>query len=124
MRNLIAIALCSLLALPLAAQDVPKPTIQEQVVQIAQGAAVEIRLKKPKEKLRGRLSEITADGFTMLIAKGSQLMPRSIAFDQVKSIRQLEHRTGNVTHVFAVIGILVVASTVISLVGCGTKGCY
>jgi len=124
MRNLVAVLLCSLLALPSAAQSAPKPTIQEQVVQIAQGAAVEIRLKKPKETLRGRMSEVTADGFMIQIAQGSQLKPRTMAFDQVKSIKQLEHRTSKVTHAFAVIGILVVASTVFSLVACGTKGCY
>ena len=124
MKNAIVVLLCLLLTQEALGQNASGPTIQEQVVQIGQGASVEVRLNKPKERLRGRMSEIAADGFVIQIAEGSQLKPRTVAFAQVKSIKQMEHHTGKATHIFAGIGIVFVASIVISLVACGTKGCY
>ena len=116
MRNLIAVLLCSLLALPSAAQDVPKPTIQEQVVEIGQGVVVEVRLKKPKEKLRGRMGEVASGAFTLQIAKGSQLTDRTIAFGDVKSIKTVTKTTSTTTHVFATLGVIWLVSTIIAII--------
>jgi hypothetical protein len=115
MRILIAVLLCPLLTLPSAAQDIPKPTIQEQVVRIAQGAAVEVRLSQGNEKLRGRMGDVATDGFTLQIAQGSQMTNRPIAFSEVKAIKTAgKHSTAKT--VFATIGVIWVVLTVITLI--------
>jgi hypothetical protein len=115
MRNLVAVMLSMLLTLSSAAQDVAKRTIQEQVVQIAQGAPVEVRLTKPPEKLRGRMGEISSGGFTLQIANGNQTTPRAISFAEVKTIKTLG-KTKVVTKVFVTLGVIWLVSTIIGLV--------
>ena len=79
-----------------AAQAVPtshasasqKPTLKEQVIQIPTGAQVEVRLLN-KERIRGRLGDISDEGFTVLIAKGNQIETRQVAFGDVKSVKEV-----------------------------------
>ena len=79
-----------------AAQAVPtshasasqKPTLKEQVIQIPTGAQVEVRLLN-KERVRGRLGDISDEGFSVLIAKGNQIETRQVAFGDVKSVKEV-----------------------------------
>ena len=56
-----------------------KPRLKEKVLEIPAGSMVEVRLKA-KEKLRGRLGEISNEAFTVKIAKGNNIEDRKIAF--------------------------------------------
>lgn len=79
-----------------AAQAVPtshasasqKPTLKEQVIQIPTGAQVEVRLLN-KERIRGRLGDISDEGFTVLIAQENRIETRKVAFVDVKSVKEI-----------------------------------
>ena len=66
------------------AQVAQKPTLK--VLEIPPGSRVQVRLKN-KEKLRGRLGEVSNEGFVLQYARGNQIEERIIGFDEVKSIK-------------------------------------
>lgn len=66
-----------------------KQTIQEKVIEIPAGSTVEVRLKG-KEKLRGRLGDISPQGIVLQHAQGGKIEERNIAFDEVRSIKHIE----------------------------------
>jgi hypothetical protein len=66
------------------AQD-KAPTIQEQIVQMPAGSAVEVKTQA-KQKLSGRLGAIAADSFELQTATGGKVQTQSLRFDQVKSL--------------------------------------
>ena len=68
------------------AGNTSKPTLKEQITEIAAGSTIEVRLKS-KEKLRGRLGDITNEGFLIKTAHGNQIEEKKIGFDQVKSVK-------------------------------------
>jgi hypothetical protein len=122
MKNIIAIALIVLLARidlvgePREPQD--KTSIQQQVVEITAGSVVEVRLKS-KEKLRGRLDELSTDGFAMKVAQGNQTVTRQIAFDDVKSLKRVGSKAKSF---FAGVGIFYVAMVAIGLIVIAATG--
>lgn len=67
------------------------PTIAAQVAKIAMGSEIEVRLFN-KEKLRGRLGEVSGTGFILLIPSGTASIKRNLAFDDVKSVRVVRTR--------------------------------
>jgi hypothetical protein len=71
-----------------------EPTLKEQVIQIPAGAQVEVRLLN-KERLRGRLGNISDEGFTVQIAQGNRIETRTVAFGEVKSVKEIrkQHTT-------------------------------
>jgi len=102
-RNVLSVLLASILwvqsglsARAEAAQAVPtshasasqKPTLKEQVIQIPTGAQVEVRLLN-KERLRGRLGDISDEGFSVLIAQENRIETRQVAFGDVKSVKEI-----------------------------------
>ena len=102
-RNVLSVLLASILwvhsglfARAEAAQAVPtshasvsqKPTLKEQVIQIPAGAQVEVRLLN-KERFRGRLGDISDEGFTVLIAQENRIETRQVAFGDVKSVKEI-----------------------------------
>jgi hypothetical protein len=123
MKKTIAVVLCALLSGPLAtgqtATSPDKPSVQQQIVEIPAGSVVEVRLKSA-EKLRGRLDELSADGFAMKLAKGNQAVTRQVAFDEVKSVKRVEG--GKTKSFFAGVGIFWVAVTVIGLIVVAATG--
>jgi TRAP-type mannitol/chloroaromatic compound transport system substrate-binding protein len=68
-----------------------KPTLKEQIIQIPTGVQVEVRLLN-KERLRGRLGEVSDEGFSVQIAKGNQIETRKVAFSDVKSVKEIRKR--------------------------------
>jgi len=78
-----------LAALGSQASTTQKPTLKEQVLEIPAGSVVEVRLKT-KEKLRGRLGDVSADAFTVKLAKGDKIDERKLGFDDLKSIKVVE----------------------------------
>jgi len=75
-----------------------KPTLKERVIQIPTGAQVEVRLLN-KERLRGRLGEISDEGFTVQIAQGSRIEIHKVAFSEVKSVKEIR-KQNTVKYVF------------------------
>jgi translation initiation factor IF-1 len=64
-----------------------KTTLQQKVLEIPAGTLVEVRLKN-KEILRGRLGEVHEAGFDVQVAAGDKVEARTIAFDELKSIKK------------------------------------
>jgi hypothetical protein len=65
-----------------------KTPLQQRVLEIPAGTLVEVRLKN-KEKLRGRLGEVSEDGFQMQVGTRDKSQIRKINFDELKSIKEL-----------------------------------
>jgi len=120
MRQFIGVLLIVLMSgtgsnVTLAAQE-KRLTLQEQVAQIPGGAIVKAKLKT-KETVQGRLGEVTSAGYTVQVTQGDKLETRQIAFEETKSIKQVQQGTktglcvalGIVGGVAAVIGILAAA---------------
>jgi hypothetical protein len=64
------------------------PTIREQALLIPAGAAVEVRLTN-KERLKGRIGNVSEDGVALQYTKADQIQERQIAFGEIKSIKAL-----------------------------------
>ena len=101
MRNLIAVMLVwalfgnsVLLARVRAEQETTKkPTLQERILEVPHGTMIEVRLLN-KQKLRGRLGEVTSEGFSLQTAQGTKIETQNIPFTDVKSVKQVEGTTG------------------------------
>jgi hypothetical protein len=66
-----------------------KPTVKEQVIQIPAGSQVEVRLLN-KERFRGRLGDVSNEGFTVQTAQGNRIETRKVAFSDAKSVKAIE----------------------------------
>jgi len=134
MRNIICLVLAALLfgttileakvgaagmAPPGQAESKAKPTLKEQVGQIPAGSQVEVRLLN-KERLRGRLGEVSDDGFTVQIAQANRIETRKVAFGDVKSVKVMgnnDKKRGILIGVAAAFGILLVLALTIGHLG-------
>lgn len=97
----------------------PQPTLKEQVIQMPAGSQVEVRLLS-KERFRGRLGEISDEGFTVQIAQENRLESRKVAFGDVKSVKVIGNRgtrRGILIGVGATVGILLVLALTIGHLG-------
>ncbi len=61
-------------------------TFRERVLKIPPGAIVVVRLRN-KEKVKGRMGEVTNEAFTVQTAQGNEIEKRTVSFDEVKSIK-------------------------------------
>ena len=84
-------------------QATKKPTLQEKVLEIPPGSRVQVRLKN-KEKLRGRLGEVSNEGFVVQYARGNQIEERKIGFDEVKSLKVKKDGSNKILLVLAAVG--------------------
>jgi len=92
------------------AQVTRKPTLQEQVLEIPAGSLVDVRLKT-KEKLHGRLGDVSNEGFMVKFAKRDRVEERKIAFGDVKSLKYVEpgSKAGRtVVYILAGVGVALV----------------
>jgi len=93
-----------------------KRTVQQQVVEIPTGKLVEVRLTD-KSKIRGRIGKISADGFLLTAARGSQVTEQKLAFSEVTSIKAIEKGEGaGKTATYALVGAAAAAATVIIVI--------
>ena len=95
-----------------------KANLKERVRAIPTGSLVEVRLKT-KEKLRGRLVEVSNEGITLKVATGNKIDERKLAFDELKSIKGVEggSKAGRVTlYILAGVGVGLVILFVIAAV--------
>ncbi|MBL8177004.1 MAG: hypothetical protein JNK48_20185 [Bryobacterales bacterium] len=90
MSQLLAVFCACLILWPQAAfgQTTPaaKPSLKEQVILMAAGSVVEVHLTG-KQKIRGRLGEISDDGFDVQHLENQKMVTKSIRFDQVRKVR-------------------------------------
>ena len=91
--------------LPGQAQSEAKPTIKERVLEIPPGTMIEVRLLN-KQKLRGRLGEITDEGFSLQTAQGNKIETRKLTFDDLKSVKKVEGSKGAKTAGWILVGFL------------------
>jgi hypothetical protein len=88
---------------PQKTSDSGQATLKERVLEIPAGTMVEVRLTN-REKLRGRLGEISDDGFNLQTAKRDKIETRKIAFDELKSVKKVEGNKGAQTAGYIVLG--------------------
>ena len=69
-----------------------KPTVPERILEVPQGATIEVHLLN-KQKLKGRLGEVTSDAFNLQTAQGNKIETQKIAFADVKSFKQVGETT-------------------------------
>ncbi len=75
-------------------QESNKPTIQERILDVQTGTMIEVKLMD-KHKLRGRLGEVTNEGFALQTAQGNKIETQKLAFTDVKSFKKVEGGTGD-----------------------------
>jgi hypothetical protein len=89
-----------------------KPTIKERILEVPPSTMIEVRLLN-KQKMRGRLGEITDEGFSLTTAQGEKVTTQKVAFTEVKSFKKVEGggvKTGHaVLYALAGIGVFMVA---------------
>jgi hypothetical protein len=88
-----------------------KSSLKQRVLEIPPLSMVEIRLNN-KERLRGRLGQVTDEGFVVKIAQKDKTEDRTLAFGDVKSIKT-EKTGSHAGKVTAWIAIGVLAGVVI-----------
>ncbi len=71
---------------PTQTEGAQNPALKEKVLGIPPQTMVEVRLRN-KEKVRGRLGEVSNEGFALKVAKGDKIEDRKIAFGELKSIK-------------------------------------
>lgn len=86
-----------------------QPTLKETLLSIPPQSYVEVRLLD-KSKLRGRLGEVTDEGFALQVAQGNKIQNVKVSFDQVKSVKVVEQKGSKVgkglLYALAGIGVL------------------
>ena len=90
-----------------------KATIQERILEVPPGTMIEVRLTN-KQKVRGRLGEVSNEGFSLQTAQGNKVQTKKIAFTDVKSFKNAQGETvgkgigRGIVYGLAGIGILMV----------------
>jgi hypothetical protein len=87
-----------------------KPTVKERILEIPPGTMVEAKLQN-KQKIRGRLGEVTNEGFSLTSAQGNKIVT---AFSEVKSVKKAGGKGDRIVG-YVVLGV--VAVVVIVIVG-------
>jgi hypothetical protein len=93
-----------LMAMQLGPAAFGADSVASQITGMPTGTHIEVRLKS-KEDLRGARGEVSGSGFT-LINSGAGV--RQIAFVDVASVKQLNHKSHTTRNVLIVVGVAVV----------------
>jgi hypothetical protein len=105
-RGILSVILSALLVLPVHGAQEPTPTVQEQVGQIATGSIVEVKSRtKGAKKVRGRLGQVTTDGFEVQVAQGTKMDSVQLKFADVKSVAEKPQEKGSHPAVLILAGI-------------------
>lgn len=103
LRKAVSLSLVFLLSGGLYPQA-KKPTLKEQALEIPVGSQIEARLQN-KEKLRGRMGEITDDGFRLQHVRANKVETRNIAFAELKSIKMVERESSGRIALYVLAGV-------------------
>jgi hypothetical protein len=119
MRDIICLVLTALLfstttlearaaaagALPVAqTESKGNSTLKQRMLEVPPGTMIEVRLLN-KQKIRGRLGELTDEGFSLTTAQGEKISTQKIAFTEVKSFKKVEGGKGGHVVLYALAGI-------------------
>lgn len=90
--------------------------MKERLLAVPPGTMIEVRLHN-KQKIRGRLGEISDEGFSLTTLEGQKVVKEKIAFTELKSFKKVEggkagHR---VLWMLAGVGVLVLILSIIVL---------
>ncbi|HET7842094.1 MAG TPA: hypothetical protein VFM21_10835 [Terriglobia bacterium] len=93
-----------------------KPTLKERIIEVPPGTMIEVKLLN-KQKIRGRLGELTDEGFSLTTAQGEKITTQKIAFTEVKSFKKVEGGKGGhaVVYALAGAGIIFVVLLIVAL---------
>lgn len=95
-------------------------------MEIPPGTMVEVRLMD-KHKVRGRLGEVTNEGFSLQTAQGNKVETQKIAFTEVKSLKKVEGDTTGkkvgkgLIYGLAAAGILLVVIIIVAIAKYGNS---
>jgi hypothetical protein len=82
-----------------------KLTMKERILEVPPGTMIEVRLLN-KQKIRGRLGELTDEGFSLTTAQGQKIETQKVVFTEVKSFKKVEGgKAGHVILYYALAGI-------------------
>jgi len=96
-------------------QTQAKPTVKERILEVPPGTMIEVRLLD-KTKIKGRLGEITDQGFTLQTAQGNKIATQQIAFADLKSFKQVGGKGGHGWYILAGVGITVTVIVIAAIV--------
>jgi tetrahydromethanopterin S-methyltransferase subunit G len=93
-------------------------------MEIPPGTMIEVRLMD-KHRVRGRLGEVTNEGFSLQTAQGNKVETQKIAFTEVKTLKKVEGTTGKkvgkgVIYGLAVFGVLILVMTIVLVAKLGS----
>jgi preprotein translocase subunit SecF len=88
------------------------PTLRERIQEIQPGTMIEVRLHN-KQKIRGRLGEVTDEGFSLTTPKGDKIGNQKVAFTEVKSLKKVEGGKGGRIALFVLAGVGVFLAIII-----------
>lgn len=98
-RKLICIllAICLLQGAPAVAAEGGRhqgeSAVKEQIGQLPAGTVVVVRLRND-QRLQCRLEEVSEHGFRVRSVAGTDIEPRLVGYDQVKSVKPLKKQPG------------------------------
>jgi hypothetical protein len=69
-----------------------KLTLKERILEVPPGTMIEVRLLN-KEKIRGRLGDLTNEGFSLTTAQSEKIEILKVSFTDMKSFKRLEGAT-------------------------------
>lgn len=69
-----------------------KPTLKERILEVPPGTMIEVRLLD-KQKIRGRLGDLTDEGFNLTTAQGEKIETQKVSFTDMKSFKRVEGAT-------------------------------
>ena len=100
-----------------AKTDQKAQKLREKVLEIPPQTMVEVRLKD-KEVVKGRLGDVSSDGFVVREAVGQRIEDRKVAFDDVKSMKKFEGNKALKVAGYSALAVAVAVGTamVISLI--------
>ena len=122
-REILCVTLALLLVRPaFPASPLNKDTVKQQVLRVSSGSSVEVRLIN-KSKLRGRLGQVTEEGFELQTVQGGKIDTQTLAFDQVKSIKDTSKKSFSAGKAFLTAGLAIAILVGIGIISCVVGGC-
>ncbi len=102
-----------------------KPTLQERILEVPNGSIIEVRLMN-KQKVRGKLGEVTNEGFSLQTAQGTKVETQKFTFTDVKSFKLVSGTTATkagrgLIYALAGIGVLAVVLIIVGVAMSGSE---
>jgi len=109
-RQVLSLTLALAILTRFAAASPDTASVTTQIVGMALGTQIELRLKN-KERIRGARGAVSNTGFALVDAHAAE---RQIAFDDIISVKQLNGQSHIRRNILIVTGIVVVAVLVVA----------